>query len=151
MKRLAIALMTLAGCRAAAPVETDDRTGPRPVMRAWQGTTPEIDGVISAGEWDDATIFRGGRGWVATFTPTTDDRDLALRGWVKHDGENLYFAFRVEDDVLYGIDTPRWLPDENPRAHELTRDGYPWFGDEIEILIHSRPTGDEPDRLNARG
>ena len=51
---------------------------------------------------------------------TTDPRDLALRGWVKHDGKRLYFAFDITDDVLYGIDTPRWLPDENPKAHELT-------------------------------
>jgi SSS family solute:Na+ symporter len=120
-------------------------------MRAWRGSTPTLDGVISPGEWDDATTFRGGRGWVATFTPTTDDADLSLQGWVKHDGENLYFAFRVVDDVLYGIDTPRWLPDENPKAHELTREGFPWFGDEIEILINARPTGDEPDHLSARG
>jgi hypothetical protein len=150
MTRAVIAALILAGCGAPA-VETDDRSGPKPVMRAWRGATPVLDGVISPGEWDDATTFRGGRGWVPTFTPTTDDRDLSLQGWVKHDWENLYFAFRVEDDVLYGIDTPRWLPDENPRAHELTREGFPWFGDEIEILIHSRPTGDEPDRLNAAG
>jgi SSS family solute:Na+ symporter len=120
-------------------------------MRAWRGSTPTLDGVISPGEWDDATTFRGGRGWVATFTPTTDDADLALQGWVKHDGENLYFAFRIVDDVLYGIDTPRWLPAENAKAHELTREGFPWFGDEVEILINARPTGDEPDRLNAKG
>jgi SSS family solute:Na+ symporter len=149
MRLIVAAMLLLSAC--AVPPATDDRSGPKPFMRAWRGTTPTLDGVISPGEWDDATTFRGGRGWVATFTPTTDDADLALRGWVKHDGENLYFAFRVVDDVLYGIDTPRWLPDENPKAHELTREGFPWFGDEIEILINSRPTGTEPDRLNAKG
>jgi SSS family solute:Na+ symporter len=142
-------LLLLSAC--APTPERDDRSGPKPVMRAWRGSTPTLDGVISPGEWDDATTFRGGRGWVATFTPTTDDADLALQGWVKHDGENLYFAFRIIDDVLYGIDTPRWLPAENAKAHELTREGFPWFGDEVEILINARPTGDEPDRLNAKG
>ena len=72
-------------------------------------------------------------------------RDLALRGWVKHDGRRLYFAFEITDDVLYGIDTDRWLPHENPKAHELTREGFPWFGDEMELLINAsnRWTGNE--------
>jgi SSS family solute:Na+ symporter len=39
--------------------------------------------------------------------------------------------------VLYGIDTPRWLPDNNPHAHDLTQQGYPWFGDEMELLINA--------------
>ena len=56
--------------------------------------------------------------------------------------EWLYFGFDVTDDVLYGIDTERWLPDVNPKAHELTRDGYPWFGDEMEILLNA--TDDPP-------
>ena len=56
---------------------------------------------------------------------------------MKHDGKRLYFAFDVTDDVLYGIDTPRWLPKENPKAHELTREGFPWFGDEMELLINA--------------
>src|SRR5947207_15418988 len=141
------ALILSSGC--GTPPETDDRSGGKPVMRAWRGTTPVLDGVISAGEWEDAVTFRGGRGWIPTFSPTTDDADLSLQGWVKHDGENLYFAFRVTDDVLYGIDTPRWLPDENPQAHELTREGFPWFGDEMELLINAtnKWTGNE----NAKG
>jgi SSS family solute:Na+ symporter len=47
-----------------------------------------------------------------------------------------HFVFNVTDDVLYGIDTPRY-PDENPHAHELSRRGYPWFGDEMELLINA--------------
>jgi SSS family solute:Na+ symporter len=46
----------------------------------------------------------------------------------------------VTDDVLYGIDTPRWLPDKNPKAHELTPEGWPWFGDEMELLINASNT-----------
>lgn len=108
----------------------------RPEMKAWRGSTPKLDGVIAAGEYADATHFQGVQKWAHTFHPTTDDRDLSLEGWVKHDGDALYFAFSITDDVLYGIDTPRWLSN-NPKAHELTREGFPWFGDEMEILFNA--------------
>lgn len=106
-------------------------------LNAFPGKTPVLDGVITAGEWDDATEFFGVTDWIPQFSPTRDPRDLALHGYVKHDGARLYFAFDIVDDVLYGIDTPRWLPDENPKAHELTREGFPWFGDEMELLINA--------------
>jgi len=114
-------------------------------LAAFPGRTPRVDGVLSPDEWDDATRFYGVSDWVPQFTPTTDSRDLSLKGWVKHDGKRLYFAFDVTDDVLYGIDTPRWLPEENPKAHELTREGFPWFGDEMELLINAsnKWSGDE--------
>lgn len=117
----------------------------RRTVDAYRGEPPKIDGVISAGEYDDATRFTGVLDWSHTFTPTRDPKDLALVGYVKHDGKRLYFAFEVTDDVLYGIDTPRWLPKENPKAHDLTREGYPWFGDEMELLINAanRWTGHE--------
>jgi acetyl esterase/lipase len=106
-------------------------------ISAYRGRTPTLDGKISPGEWDDAAEFFGVTDWVPQFSPTGDPKDLALHGYVKHDGKRLYFAFDVTDDVLYGIDTPRWLPDENPKAHELTREGFPWFGDEMELLINA--------------
>ncbi len=105
-------------------------------LNAFIGTAPTIDGVIAPGEWDDATQFTG-LGWVPQFSKTTDAKDLSVRGYVKHDDKRLYFAFDVTDDVLYGIDTPRWLPDENLKAHQLTREGFPWFGDEMELLINA--------------
>jgi len=145
--RPAAALLLLASCAAPGP----ERENGKPVLRAYRGTTPLLDGVISPGEYDDAVEIRGCRDWTHTFSPTTDDRDLSLVGWVKHDGRDLYFAFRVTDDVLYGIDTPRWLPDENPRAHELSPEGWPWFGDEMEILMNCRPTGREEDGRGAAG
>lgn len=106
-------------------------------LDAWAGRAPVLDGVLSPGEWSDATIFHGVLDWTHTFAPTTNARDLSLTGYVKHDATTLYFAFDVTDDLLYGIDTPRWLPKENPRAHDLTPDGYPWFGDEMELLINA--------------
>ena len=107
------------------------------MLDAYLGKTPVLDGKISPGEWSDATEFFGVRDWIPQFSPTDDPADLSLHGYVKHDGKRLYFAFDVTDDVLYGIDTPRWLPEENPKAHELTREGFPWFGDEMELLINA--------------
>jgi hypothetical protein len=114
-------------------------------LRAYQGTTPTVDGVIAPGEWDDATTFTGTKDWTPQFTPITDPADLSVKGYVKYDDQRLYFAFDVTDDVLYGIDSDRWLPDKNPKAHELTREGWPWFGDEMELLINAanRWSGDE--------
>lgn len=106
-------------------------------LYAFPGKAPSIDGVISPGEWDDATQFYGVETWTPQFSKTVDANDLSLHGYVKHDGTRLYFAFEVVDDVLYGIDTPRWLPSNNAKAHELTREGWPWFGDEMELLINA--------------
>ena len=106
-------------------------------LEAFPGKTPKLDGILSPGEYADATEFSGVLDWNPTFSKTTDPKDLALKGWVKHDGKRLYFAFQITDDVLYGIDTPRWLPSNNTKAHELTREGFPWFGDEMELLINA--------------
>lgn len=120
-------------------------------MTCYRGTTPTIDGVLAPGEWDDAVTFTGVEGWTPQFSPTTDPNDLSLRGWVKHDGQDLYFAFLIHDDVLYGIDTPRWLPKRNPHAHELSRRGFPWFGDEMELLLNPSYEWREKDGENAHG
>jgi hypothetical protein len=121
-------------------------------LRAGPGATPTLDGKIADGEWADATVFEGVKHWVPQFAPTSDPADLSLTGYVKHDGSRLYFAFDITDDVLYGIDTPRWEPDGFPKVHELTREGYPWFGDEMEILINAdnRWVGDERATGNGR-
>ena len=68
---------------------------------------------------------------------------LALQGFIKHDFHWLYFAFRVVDDFRYAsTDTNgRWLPAGNPQATNLTREGWPWFGDEIEILMDATGKG----------
>ena len=49
--------------------------------------------------------------------------DLHANVWIKHDGKALYVAWDVTDDVLYGFDTPRYLPENNANAHALTREG----------------------------
>jgi len=126
-----LALVAVASAQQPSTTSGTPRT-----LYAFPGKTPVLDGVIEPGEWDDATQFFGVRDWVPQFSPTTDPNDLSLHGYVKHDGKRLYFAFQITDDVLYGLDTERWLPDNNPLAHELSPKGYPWFGDEMEILLN---------------
>lgn len=109
-------------------------------LKCYHGTTPKLDGVLPPGEWDDAVTFSGTLDWTPQFSRTIDPKDLSLRGWVKYDDKRLHFAFEVTDDVLYGLATERWLPEKNPQAHELTRAGWPWFGDEMEILINATNT-----------
>lgn len=113
---------------AAAAALSAQHSSPTPnpkSLYAFPGGTPALDGVLEKGEWEDATQFFGVRDWVPQFSPTTDPRDLSLHGYVKHDDHRLYFAFDITDDVLYGIDTPRWLPHVNPKAHELTPKAFP--------------------------
>jgi SSS family solute:Na+ symporter len=118
-----------------------DRT---PKLASYYGKTPVLDGVLSPGEWSDATEYRGAKDWFAAFHPVTDDRDLSIKGYVKHDSDYIYFAADVTDNLLYGIDTERFLPDSNPKAHEVSRDGFPWLGDEMEILLNA--TNNPPER-----
>jgi SSS family solute:Na+ symporter len=125
---------------ALARAGDDPRT-----IDAFLGSTPEIDAVLSPYEWSDASIVGGPDGWISQFSPVTNPQDLAFTVWTKHDATHLYFAFLIRDDKLYGIDTPRWLPPNNAKAHDLTPEGWPWFGDEVEVLIHAGPKwqGDE--------
>src|SRR5689334_5243916 len=98
MRRLCFSLCAAISLSAAAG------EWPREIQ-GFHGTTPKLDGVISPGEWDDATSFPGVLDWTPQFTRTTDPKDLSLRGWVKYDDTRLHFAFKVTDDVLYGIKT----------------------------------------------
>jgi solute:Na+ symporter, SSS family len=142
---LALVLPLLASDRVTLPEVR------RPHLDVWRGATPLLDGIVSDGEYADATPIEGVAGWVAQFSPTRNPADLSLRGYTKHDGEALYFAFVVTDDVLYGIDTPRWLPDNNPLAHELSPRGYPWFGDEMEILLNATNTWKSDESVTGNG
>lgn len=115
------------------------------IVNVYRGATPSFDGKIDENEYIDATKISGIENWVAQFSPVVDKADLSGHVWIKHDGEYLYFAFDITDDVLYGIDTERWLPEEHPKAHELTREGFPWFGDGVEVLINAEHKWDDKD------
>lgn len=106
------------------------------VLKAYRGSTPKLDGIISPKEYADATSFTGTASWIREFSAKSDTLDLSLKAWVKHDGTNLYFAFDVTDDVIYGIDIPRWLPANDSTVHDFTLNSSPWFGDGIELYLN---------------
>lgn len=114
---------------------------PQPTMMALHGTTPIIDGIISEGEWMDATSI------VSTipfntpqFSPVNNASDLRVnQAWVKYDRDGLFFAFDIIDNIAYSKDTPWWEPTGNPNADLLNRTGWPWFGDEMEIIVNAQP------------
>jgi len=104
------------------------------------GSTPVLDGIIGDDEYSDAFYFTGTSDWMSdgSHIPSNIESDLSVKAWIKHDGEYLYFAFDVMDDVIYGIDIRRWVHSNNPYANELTYDrGWSWFGDGIEIMMNS--------------
>ena len=109
------------------------------VFHAFAGSTPVIDGVVAPGEWADAWIWEGISDWDPQFAPVVAGApiDLDARILVKRDAAALYFAFVVTDDVLYRAQTAPFLPGGNPSANNLTQQGWPWFGDELEILMNA--------------
>ena len=110
-------------------------------MTCWRGTTPVFDGQVSPEEYRDATRFEWNHEWIEAMELQIESReDLDFHGWIKHDGEHLYLAFDVRDDLFYGMDTDRWVPSRNPDAHVVgeRERGWPWFGDMIEVLTYSR-------------
>ncbi|MBU3003874.1 sodium/solute symporter [Paraglaciecola arctica] len=116
-----------------------------PEVNVYRGETPTFDGFIDQNEYQDATMLTGIENWNPQFSAVSDPKDLSGTVWIKHDGEYLYFAFDIVDNLMYGVDTPRWLPQENPNAHELTREGFPWFGDGVEVLINAKNSFSQED------
>ena len=126
---------------AAQPSNSDllitEQTTPSTEVHVYRGSTPTFDGYLDEDEYQDATHIPNIHQWIARFSLVLSKEDLSGGVWIKHDGTYLYFAFDITDDLLYGIDTPRWVPEEYPNAHKLTRDGFPWFGDGVEVLINA--------------
>lgn len=110
-------------------------------MTCWRGNTPHFDGRIELGEYEDASSFAWTPQWVEAMREEISTKeDLYFQGWIKHDGKHLYLALDIQDDVFYGIETERWLPDSDPHAHVIgsRTKGRPWFGDMVEFLIYGR-------------
>ena len=92
MIRLATEILAL-GCAASVFAATPVLTVPKARM------TPEVDGVLSPGEWDDAALVTG--------TQLTSDRGFATeqtRFYLKWDVHNLYLAAVCSDSNVAGID-----------------------------------------------
>ena len=150
---LLLLLLLLAGLAAAASVPSPPPPSqPRynRTLKAWRGSTPTIDGVLSPGEWEDGfelvTPFAGSpktMQWASEFSEVTDPSDLSLQGWMKHDDKALYLGFNITDDLLHGVQTAHWAPPANPQVDALNQSGWPWFGDEMEILLNAAGPPDE--------
>ncbi len=114
-------------------------------LTAYFGKTPVLDGFISEGEYADAEFLTGVKDWYSdTGIASEDSLDLSVKVWYKHDGTHLFFAFDVTDNIVYGFDTERWLPAANPDANSLIRgEGWPWFGDGLEIMMNPSYTWDD--------
>ncbi len=124
------------------------------MLHAFAGTTPTIDGVLSPGEWDDAFEFKGLYDWSHRFEPLSPPApgaptDLDARVLVKRDSQALYLAFDVIDDVLYRRQTAPFLPGGNALANNLTQKGWPWYGDELEILFNGNNSWTSPSETAA--
>ena len=101
-------------------------------LKAYPGSTPDIDGVLKPGEWSDAFSFStsqpamgssdvGPNLWTAYFQNVTDAADSSLEGWVKRSDRALFFGFNVTDNFLYAVDAPRWCPPANPGCTPLNQ------------------------------
>ncbi len=95
---------------------------------------PEIDGRTGEDEWAGATTLTGPEGWHPAFAPSEGYSEFSYSVRVLHDGEALYLAFEIRDDYRLGYDGERWKP--APEADRFEEDGWPWFGDMIEILLY---------------
>jgi SSS family solute:Na+ symporter len=119
-------------------------------LTAFLGSTPSLDGHIVMSEWSDALHLKGIAQWNAEFSPVRPSAgaqavDLDVEWWLKHDGTRLFFAFRITDDLLYRIQETAWNPVGNPQVNDLNQTGWPWFGDEVEILLNANNTWSEPN------
>ena len=81
---------------------------------------PEIDGVVSAGEWDSATRIEVNIETDPGYNTVAEVRTEAL---VMEDGDVLYVAFIAEDDDI-----------DQVRAFFRDRDGI-WRDDRVGVVI----------------
>jgi hypothetical protein len=88
MNKLMLAFVITAFCLSVL-VAAVEAYNPEYEINANYGLTPSIDGVISSGEWDDAS--------TVSFNNTV--------AYVKQDGKSLYVAFNVSDDIFSNQDT----------------------------------------------
>lgn len=135
--------LCILGC-SAQPAPPGGCTGDvyQRILRSFHSDiSPVLDGVLSSDEWADATNFtslnnKKQNKWLCEFAGVPEKCDLSLSmGYVKHTDKHLYFGFDITDDLNYWANTTRWLPAGNPNANSLDGCGWPFFGDEMEILI----------------
>lgn len=141
---------TSPGHRGSVSVDAEGKA----VVRCPAGSAPTLDGRVDRGEWDDALVLRrAGEPWA--YDAMADRRevryvgdDLGVTLKMKHDGQRLYLLAEVTDNLIYGIDTPRWPPTaardraapywDTPGAGQ----DWGWWGDCVEVGICANLSGD---------
>lgn len=128
-----------------------------PPLHAWLGSTPTLDGILRPEEWSDAFVIPNINAFDAAFLPVTppapgQPTDLDAVIFIKHDSEYLYVAMNVTDNFVYGLqDDNWWTPPGNPAANNLTQQGWPWFGDENEVLLSGATPAWPADNATVNG
>lgn len=100
-------------CRSYA--QERDESQRRTIKVPFTNSPPTIDGVLSAGEWDDAAydnVLLPDKGFYGDGSDLWDGpEDHSYGFWVKYDDTNVYFGVSVKDDIYisenYG-ETQRW-------------------------------------------
>lgn len=130
--------MLLFGLIAAAVLPTFLGQPPPQAVSAYLGSTPTIDGFLRPSEWEDATRIDGSN-WVDRFNGTLSRADLCVESvWLKHDGHSLFIALNVTDDVLFL--EPEWTPPGNSNVDDFNATGWPWWGDDVELVLNALDT-----------
>jgi len=103
--------------------------GSRQVLSAWAYVTPNIDGILKIGEWEDADS-------LSFKTPEPQGIDCIV--YVKNDGSNIYFAVRTTDSTLSqgpnNVDSVMFLFDNDNDGFgpEHRDDQIGWTGGQID-------------------
>lgn len=110
----------------------------QPVLHAYLGSTPTLDGVLRPAEWADAVSFNTAA-WEDQFgngSVVASPADLSAQLWLKHNGSHLFLAVNATDNLLFFHQGAYWLPRGNSLADAGNVTGWPWWGDDIEILLN---------------
>ena len=98
-------------------------------------SAPTIDGVISAGEYDGAEEIKVNPYSAMYDLRSGDDTwepgDCDYSAWVIHDGEAVYVALDVTDDIIV-----------NDSAEPESEDGSTWQDDSVEIFFDADNSND---------
>ena len=97
--------------------------------------SPTLDGVVNAGEYEDALPIvlnsHTGSYHVGVGNDEWEEGDHSLTGWVVHDEDAIYVAVIAEDDVI-----------STDSADAGSEDGQTWVDDSIEVFFDADDSND---------
>jgi len=107
-----LALIIIAICRIIFLAGGQAQAQSMDSIDAVAGVTPTIDGIVEAGEWDDASVVVS-----------------VVAVYVKQDGENLYIALDIPDNTPHDLDGLLVCFDVNHNAGPKPQ------GDDTKIVV----------------